>query len=395
MNASVDHNALRRRAIGLLPLLAIWGCGADGMTASEPHEEIRFATLSAGLQATCGTATDGRLFCWGAGIGSLGVEPTLAPHRVGRRRFSAVSVGDSHACVLGSTGAVYCWGANQHHQLGDGSTSDRAAPTPVATATTEIGVGVGGQHSCVLDPDGTLRCWGWGATGQLGVGRIVDLGYPLRTEGFTFEKVSAGAEHTCALTPDGTALCWGRDDHGQVGASATDSCLRDGTGLGCVLRPTPVEADVHFVELSAGESHTCAVDTESRAWCWGVGSAGQLGTGGFADSPVPVLVATDVRFRAIAAGSRHTCALDLEGRAWCWGHNAFGRLGREEASGPVPLPIAVSTDLRFTDITAGALHTCAIAEDGRAYCWGFGGFGQLGTGEPISQAVPKPVAPPA
>jgi len=31
-------------------------------------------------------------------------------------------------------------------------------------------------------------------------------------------------------------------------------------------------------------------------------------------------------------------------------------------------------------LTAGSRHTCVVAGDGRAYCWGYNGGGQLGDG---------------
>lgn len=391
---------MKRTSVGCVPvwksgvlLLLLAACTSDNGTGSGVPQDIRFATLGAGTQATCGVSREGVLYCWGAGVAARNGEPALAPHRAADGRYAAVSVGAAHACVVATTGAAWCWGANREYQLGDGRNTDRSTLKEVVGAPHETGVFAGGQHSCALDTDGTLRCWGWGATGQLGVGTTDDLGYSEAVPGYTFESASTGSEHTCGLSADGTAWCWGRDDDGQVGSPATDRCLRDGVKIGCALRPLAVGDSIRFVAISAGDHHTCAIDTEARAWCWGAGTAGQLGTGSLTDSPVPTLVATDVRFQAIAAGSRHTCGLDLDGRAWCWGRNDFGRLGRVQPAGVVPMPVAVETDTRFTAIVAGTLHTCAIAEDGTAWCWGFGGYGQLGTGEAISQAIPQPVAP--
>jgi alpha-tubulin suppressor-like RCC1 family protein len=38
-------------------------------------------------------------------------------------------------------------------------------------------------------------------------------------------------------------------------------------------------------------------------------------------------VAGEHNFTAISTGSRHTCALELDGRALCWGANRSGQLG--------------------------------------------------------------------
>jgi hypothetical protein len=104
--------------------------------------------------------------------------------------------------------------------------------------------------------------------------------------------------------------------------------------------------------------------------------------------------ADGLTFTAISAGDFHTCAI-ADGAAYCWGFGRFGRLGTGDTGGFRSLPVAVATDAdstlsalpadaQITAISAGSFHTCAIA-GGDAYCWGFGVSGRLGNG-PLCQA---------
>jgi alpha-tubulin suppressor-like RCC1 family protein len=45
------------------------------------------------------------------------------------------------------------------------------------------------------------------------------------------------------------------------------------------------------VSLHTLGDHTCGMTTTGRAYCWGLGITGELGTGGYAHSLVPVRVA--------------------------------------------------------------------------------------------------------
>ena len=45
---------------------------------------------------------------------------------------TAVAGGGFHTCAAIAGGAVSCWGSNDSGQLGDGTTTDRAWPAPVA-----------------------------------------------------------------------------------------------------------------------------------------------------------------------------------------------------------------------------------------------------------------------
>ena len=55
---------------------------------------------------------------------------------------------------------------------------------------------------------------------------------------------------------------------------------------------------------------------------------------------------------------------------------------------------APSTDLLFTQVSAGGQHTCAITTGGASYCWGANGSGQLGDGGAVSQVTPVRVLGP-
>jgi alpha-tubulin suppressor-like RCC1 family protein len=147
--------------------------------------------------------------------------------------------------------------------------------------------------------------------------------------------------------------------------------------------------------LAVGGHHGCHLTADGRAFCWGRADAGQLGTGATPpDSPVVPVASGDTRFTSITAGGLHTCALTGEGQAWCWGANEVGETGLPAAiTGPcgepihgwlcVPSPHPVETTLRFDVLVAGADNTCGFVEDGAIYCWGSNGAGQLGppTGE--------------
>jgi alpha-tubulin suppressor-like RCC1 family protein len=134
------------------------------------------------------------------------------------------------------------------------------------------------------------------------------------------------------------------------------------------------------------------------ATCWGYNQAGRLGTGDATTRFEPTPVSTDLRFISIAAGGTHTCAVAQDGRAYCWGYNHLGQLGDGSVT-PRSLPAPVATELRFQDVVTGIAHSCARTEGGAAYCWGAAGEGELGTNNPLDTCegygcslVPVPVA---
>jgi alpha-tubulin suppressor-like RCC1 family protein len=136
-----------------------------------------------------------------------------------------------------------------------------------------------------------------------------------------------------------------------------------------------------FVSVSAGRYHACAVDTLGRGWCWGGNQSGQASPdGSYNDAVEPAPMQTPLRFTTITAGSTHTCALTADGTAYCWGDNYFGQLGATTSASCAPtgacspIPLAVSGGHLFKAITAGAYGTCGITVNGVLKCWGTQGF---------------------
>ena len=203
---------------------------------------------------------------------------------------------------------------------------------------------------------------------------------PVRAGGErTYSQVEAGFVHTCALDGEGSAYCWGSNDYNQLGSSdATESC----GGRPCSRTPIAVSGGHTFTFLAAGWVHNCGIATDTRTYCWGggaIGGQGYLGNGVVSTSQAPMKVFADSAFASVTIGDGHTCALTATGMAFCWGQNTWGQLGDATRSDRAT-PVAVATQERFRALSAGAYHTCGVTFANQAYCWGDNRWGQLGGG---------------
>ena len=158
---------------------------------------------------------------------------------------------------------------------------------------------------------------------------------------------------------------------------------------------TSVLIDISISQVSMGESHTCVLSTAGAVYCWGSNSAGQLGRepSAFTFSASPLKVnAPNIRFTRISAGLNHTCALSVSGAAYCWGYNWSGQLGIDSTLRYVAMPSAVVGGMRFSSVNAGAYSTCGLSVDGAAFCWGLNSSNELGAKVGYSSASPVEVS---
>jgi hypothetical protein len=105
----------------------------------------------------------------------------------------------------------------------------------------------------------------------------------------------------------------------------------------------------------------------------------------------------------LTVGGIHSCGIAHDGSAYCWGAIAstitvggLPGLGIGDGSkGGDSLPTAVVSPLRlpFSQLSAGFAHTCGLTKPaGLVLCWGADDSGQLGDGDTITQLIPALIA---
>lgn len=126
----------------------------------------------------------------------------------------------------------------------------------------------------------------------------------------------------------------------------------------------------------------CATHGETPSVPWLI-AANIRSLAGFPPTPPdfykePVRVSDGLKFTAITAGFEHTCALTIDGDTYCWGSNQYDQLGNGELTetcargtiGCSSTPVRLEGAPRFTALAASMHGTCGLDASGRAHCWG-------------------------
>jgi alpha-tubulin suppressor-like RCC1 family protein len=266
--------------------------------------------------------------------------------------------------------------------------ADSASITVITVEFTRMSAGT--DRACALSSDGHAYCWGLDQRDYV----YADQDFPVRImEDTVFTTLTLGPTHTCGIAVDGTTYCWGSNLNGELGVGSGDWY-------------GPVAGGLRFVSLTLGGSHTCGLTVEGTAYCWGLNRDGQLGAESFDEcgyvgkgssgdldpcSREPIAVSGELPFASLSAGASHTCGITNDGVAYCWGSNASGELGTGSYSSS-PSPATLSGNLDLSLISTGAGYTCGITSVGEAYCWGGNGDGQLGNGSQARSPIPVAVS---
>lgn len=292
-----------------------------------------------------------------------------------------ISVGGLTGCVI--TDRLYCWGQNTVGQVGDGSTINRAGPTPVlATASwRSIAVGRGQQTSgaaCAVTTSDALYCWGGGLPGGEATPAIVSGAPPVRA-------VAVGSIAACLLSVDKRVLCWGSNVSGQLGNGTTT----------VASTPTQIQSGERFRSVSMGTSTACAISLAGRLFCWGSNSAGILGEGSSTGRPLPAPIVPTKRWSRVIVQGGHACAEELGSNWYCWGGDDFSRVSGEPVSLGRVLEPRLLAHVAPTDVMVlGSSASCGLSANGQATCWGDNRFAALGDLERTQQLIPSALQPP-
>lgn len=171
--------------------------------------------------------------------------------------------------------------------------------------------------------------------------------------GITYTNIAQPYEHSllCALYGHGAVSCWGN--------FSDDSISLEGIPPPGVVVPGISVA----TEIAVGGSSACAILAGSVS-CWGNNEHGQLGVPGALARFGAVSVAGLPLIRAIRAQGDNTCALAQDGRVFCWG------AGWGSAPAGSAAPRVVDGLPPVVDLSVGRWNACALTATGNVWCWG-------------------------
>jgi len=148
---------------------------------------------------------------------------------------------------------------------------------------------------------------------------------------YDFLELAAGEYHTCGIGSDGGIRCWGDDAHGQVSAAPTSGV---------------------WEQIDAAKNFTCAVDEAGAVACWGADAEGK--TVGMTAGPPAEESYTDV-----ALGFQFGCALTDDNFVRCWGNDDSQQVSLAPENTPADA------------LAAGGEFACIIMRvTGETLCWG-------------------------
>lgn len=341
----------------------------------------QLAVLScAMIAAACGDQSTGPGATSGTAVSAVIITPPSAVVGLGASRTLTAVTADSTGATL--TGRTVSWSSSAPTIVSvssSGSVSGVAMGSATITATSENKTGT--TTIFVLTPVATIT---------VSATRTALIAH-------SEQQISAVMRDAAANELSGRLITWSSsnatvatvDANGRVTARAPGTATITATSetrSGSVA--LTVAADpITEGSLAAGSWHTCALTSDGRAYCWGVGT--YLGVSPAPLTRSPVEVAGGRIWSALAAGVTHTIGLTSSGEVYAWGQNTFGELG-DGSSLTRLVPVRVSIPGTVRAIAASGSHSIALTTTGAVYTWGYNIGAQVG--DPATQIRRVPYA---
>jgi alpha-tubulin suppressor-like RCC1 family protein len=138
-----------------------------------------------------------------------------------------------------------------------------------------------------------------------------------------------------------------------------------------------------------------AIPTNGKLFIWGNNNAGQVGNSTTGVVPAqnvssPVQVGTATDWNVVSFGNGHILATKTGGSLWSWGYGGFGQLGSGTTTS-LSSPVQVGSGTDWASVSAGGRASFAIKTNGTLWAWGRNTYGQLGLGNTTSRSSPVQV----
>jgi hypothetical protein len=358
----------------------------------------------------------------------------------------AFASGTAGTGVLGTGGAAGgassgTGGSGGGTSTGTGGAAGAAGSTGKAgsTGTTGTGGAAGAPGSCspacgIGKQCVSGSCQDCGASAEVCCGGSTPCGSNLVCSSANMCTCGAVSQPCCGGTScspglsclNGVCSCGGAGQNcctGSTGKTCSTGLMCGGLKCGCTqacdqsaamktdgsiwVSNTPVtNIDASLfkaAQFSYNGTFACGVKTDGSVWCWGNNTYGSLGNGDLTvtSSTYPLQVATDASGTALTGvtnvqvgDSGYTaCAITTGGALWCWGYGTYGQLGTGfKNSSPFAVKVVDATSTQFTGATQLAVslyHACALKSDSTLWCWGDNSEGQIGVGSSAT-TIPNP-----
>jgi alpha-tubulin suppressor-like RCC1 family protein len=196
-------------------------------------------------------------------------------------------------------------------------------------------------------------------------------------------SASCGSDFCIYLTADGRLFSRGLNNVGQCGVGNITSPVPTLTQIGVTTGPWKI--------ISAGDSHTCAINTNNQMFCWGSNNLYQLGLGTNATTTTPTRETTNSTWLDVSCGTNYTLAVKTDNTLWGAGNNGGVNISGSLGNPPASQFVRIGTDANWAKVFAGYLTSHAIKTTGTLWGWGTNSSYQIGDGTTTQRGTPTQV----
>ena len=351
------------------------------------------------------------------------------------------AVGGNYSITLSDEGVVHSFGRNEHGQLGLTHNNQVLVPTPIQNLPFIKQVSCGFHFTLCVDRDGCVWSFGNNSNGQLGLGTISNCyNFPQKVNDLPpVQSIACGYAHALLLTNNETFFSCGRNDFGQLCCrDTTDNSTFLQTSFTNVLRISAgglftlfqtddgvygcgynhhgqlglgntcyfqleickvLNLPPNIIQFCCGYYHSIFLDDEGKVYSVGINIEGNLGLGHKNNTDIIEQIPNIPPIHIIACVANSNYLLDFDGNVWSFGSNNFGQLGlpadvnndNKISDCNVPTKIPSLKDIKQISNGYSGEHFFAKDCQNKIFVTGNNCYGQLGTGNTVSSAIPTEI----